>query len=652
MQDLRAGDRVEVEGVSRPSDFMSDVVEAKIRVLSEGGLPAARRASAQELASGTLDCQRVEVEGVVRSAEIEEGGWMLDVTAGPVQFKAFIPHVASPQLDLVDARIRIRGDCAGFYNHRDQFIALEILVPSLADISIVEQAPRSSFTLPVTFSRSIMHAGPNRAFLHRVRVQGVVTLQRPGRSLFIRDTDIGLLVKTRQRTTLQVGDRVDVAGFPALDAYAPVLEGAIFQRLGAGSAPAAIPVTAKQAADGSHDADLIQIRARLVDVSVRPGQQSLVLEAGKINFRAEIEVAGRSSRLAEPGSLLRLTGICAVRVDENRVPDGFVLLLRSPQDVVVLERPSWWTTKHAGLVVEGTGAAVLLVLGWVAALRRRVRRQTGIIRRRLESEAKLQQRFEYVVHATNDAVWDVDLTTNIVWRGERFYTGFGFAPGEVEPTMAWWVEHMHPDDRDRVRQVLNAAVEAGDEHCSCEYRFRKGDGSYAFVYDRAYILRDGTGKPQRMIGATMDISALKRTEEALRESQDRFTAFMDHSPAFAYLKDASGRYLYANQPFEKLLQVTVEGKTAFDWMSGEEAAEYREHDLGVLKTGQPAEFIEHIPSPDGTRRDLLVFKFPVETAGQRFLSRGRGGGYHRAEACRGRVTEGEGGRGSGEPHQE
>lgn len=52
----------------------------------------------------------------------------------------------------------------------------------------------------------------------------------------------------------------------------------------------------------------------------------------------------------------------------------------------------------------------------------------------------------------------------------------------------------------------------------------------------------------------MDISTLKRTEEALREAQDRFTAFMDHSPTFAFLKDSSGRYVYVNRPFEVVLE--------------------------------------------------------------------------------------------------
>jgi PAS domain S-box-containing protein len=619
ISELHPGQRVEVVGVSEPSDFMTDVVHAKIRVLSEGRLPKARKVTAEVLASGVRDSERVEVEGVVRSSGAERGGWMLDVTAGAVQFKAFIPRVTSSPVDLVDSRIRIRGDCGGFYNHRDQFIALEVLVPSFEDISIVGPSPRSSFTLPVISTKSVMRTAPNRAFLHRVRVQGVVTMQHLGRSLFLWDGETGLFVKTRQKTALQVGDRVDVAGFPALDAYAPVLEDAVFQPLGAGLCPRPIPVTAEQAMDGSYDADLIQIRARLVDVSVRKAQQFLVLQAGRINFEAEIDTAGQHTRVADPGSELQLTGICSVQVDENRLPNGFLLLPRSADDIVVLERPSWWTTGHAVLSLEGTAVVVLLVLGWVAALRRRVRRQTEMIRRRLESEGHLQQRFEYVARATNDAVWDVDLRTNAVWHGEHFYTLFGYMPDQVQLTFEWWMEQVHPDDRDQVLRVMNAAVEVGDEHWACDYRFRRCDGSYAFVYDRAYILRDDSAKPLRMIGAMMDITTLKRTEKALREAQNQFTAFMDHSPTFAFLKDGSGRYVYVNRPFESFLDVTIEGKTAFDWMSAESAAEYREHDLSVLTTGKAGEFIEHIRTPAGAERDLLVFKFPVETAGKRFL---------------------------------
>jgi two-component system, sensor histidine kinase and response regulator len=67
------------------------------------------------------------------------------------------------------------------------------------------------------------------------------------------------------------------------------------------------------------------------------------------------------------------------------------------------------------------------------------------------------------------------------------------------------------------------------------------------------------------------------------------------------------------------LSASIEGKTAFDWMPAEAAKENREHDLSVLSTGKTTEFVETILTPDGTRREMLILKFPVESTGQRLL---------------------------------
>jgi len=618
---LRPGQYVEVEGVSKATDVSVDVIQARIRVLSDRRLPAPVRVSAEELISGAYDCRRIEVDGVVRTATAYEGGLMLDITAGAVQFKAYVPATSIVPPGLVDAQVRIRGTCGGFYNARDQFIALEVLVPSPADIRIVEPASGDHFNAPVRTIRSIMRASGNGAFQHRVRVEGVVTLQRLGRSLFIRDETVGLLVKTAQVTALHIGDRVDAVGFPAMGEYGPILQDAVFRKIGTGSPPAPKTVTAEEAIAGAFDAELIRMTARLVETSLRAGRQVLVLQAGKINLGAEIDVApgGRARSSLENGSLLQITGICSTQVDENRNPNGFLLLLRSPDDVVVLKRPPWWTPRHAAGLLGSTGVAILVVLGWVAALRRRVSRQTEIIRRRLESEAVLEQRFEYVARATNDAIWDRNLINNHGWWGEGFYKLFGYRPGEVQPDNDWWVEQIHPQDRDRVLYGINAAVESGEKHWSAEYRYRRADGSYASVFDRGYVLRDPWGKPTRMIGAMMDISALKRTERALRESQERFTAFMDNSPIYAYVKDEGGRYVYANRPLNIAMKTSVVGKTSLDFLAAETAGPYREHDLAVLSSGRADELIEAIPLPDGTVRDWLIFKFPMEASGKRLL---------------------------------
>jgi PAS domain S-box-containing protein len=618
---LRAGQVVDIQGVTRGTNWSPDVQDAQIRVLSEGPLPAPRIVSAEELASGKLDSWRIEVEGIVVAADPYQGGVKLEIAAGAARFQAFVPNVASAPANLVDARVRIRGICGGFYNSRSQFIALEVLVPSFADIAIIEPPQANNFALPVIRVSSILQPAFERGSIHQVRIQGVVTLQRPGSLLFVRDQALGILVKTKQMTTVNIGDRVDVVGFPALGQYGPILEHATFRCIGAGTPVSPAAVSAEQALEGSYDAELIQTTGRLIDVSHRQHLEVLLLQSGGSSFAANIlEPAGRHAFPdIKPGSLLQLTGICSVEVDENQYPSGFDVLLRSPQDVVVLEYPSWWTARHTRMVLVFTIGPILAVLAWVVALRRRVHQQTETIRRRLESEAALQERFEYAQRATNDVLWDWNLSTNEVWRGESLYSTFGYAPDQVENTIVWWLDHVHPDDRDRVAASQRAAIQDGGDTVSCEYRFRKFDGSYASVYDRAYALRDRNGKPQRVIGALMDFSVLKLTEQALQEAQVRFSAFMDNSPTYAFMKDLDGRYVYTNKRLDAMLSPGIRGLTAFDWLPAETAKLYSEYDQQVLTTGKTGQFVQIMPTPDGTQRDVLFLKFPVEAFGQRYL---------------------------------
>ena len=97
---------------------------------------------------------------------------------------------------------------------------------------------------------------------------------------------------------------------------------------------------------------------------------------------------------------------------------------------------------------------------------------------------------------------------------------------------------------------------------------------------------------------------------------------MDNSPSVAFMKDAEGRYVYVNKPFEELFGRKLSflrGKTCFDWLSDNFARETHEHDLNVIVTGEPQEIIEIVPSPSGPRH-ILVIKFPVtDSAGKRFV---------------------------------
>ena len=89
----------------------------------------------------------------------------------------------------------------------------------------------------------------------------------------------------------------------------------------------------------------------------------------------------------------------------------------------------------------------------------------------------------------------------------------GTRQDEVGADLDWWIEHTHPDDRARVCADVAASCTGKSRQYSVEYRFRRGDDTYADVFDRGFVMVDGDGKPVRMVGSLMDISERRRAEE-------------------------------------------------------------------------------------------------------------------------------------------
>src|SRR5207245_4562047 len=95
-----------------------------------------------------------------------------------------------------------------------------------------------------------------------------------------------------------------------------------------------------------------------------------------------------------------------------------------------------------------------------------------------------EERFRTLAKATNDAVWDWDLGTNKVWWNEGVLTLFGYAIEHNEADPAWWLERVHPDDRQAAESFFFGVVRGRAHSWVDEYRFRCHDGSDRDVYDR------------------------------------------------------------------------------------------------------------------------------------------------------------------------
>ena len=217
------------------------------------------------------------------------------------------------------------------------------------------------------------------------------------------------------------------------------------------------------------------------------------------------------------------------------------------------------------------------------------------------------ERFELAGRATSDVIWDWDIKAETLWWGEGFETVFQYGRDEVERTLESWTSRIHPDECKAVIDGIHRAIDEGETAWSADYRFRRADGTYADVYDRAYIMRDERGDASRMVGAMTDISQRKRAEEGLRRERALLRTIIDALPDYIYVKDREGRYQLANTAWYRARRVQPDelpGKTVFDIFPASVAQRLHEQDEFVLRHGGPV--LEHeqpilLLSDDGVR---------------------------------------------------
>ncbi len=171
----------------------------------------------------------------------------------------------------------------------------------------------------------------------------------------------------------------------------------------------------------------------------------------------------------------------------------------------------------------------------------------AIQRQRSEKSAKESElRYRLVGDAANDAIWDWDLVTNGVTWNEGVRTRFGYTEEQVNPDASWWVENIHPDDRERVTHGIHSVIDGERERWTAEYRFRRADGTYSEVFDRGRVVRDDAGKPVRMVGSMLDLTERKLVEQERADAQRMFYDLVERCPFGIYIVDSDFRIASLN----------------------------------------------------------------------------------------------------------
>ena len=156
---------------------------------------------------------------------------------------------------------------------------------------------------------------------------------------------------------------------------------------------------------------------------------------------------------------------------------------------------------------------------------------------------------------------------------------------------------------------------AGESWSSTELRRRRKDGTEIIISAASAPLRNADGDIVGMTSIASDVTDQKRVEDALRESEARFTAFMNNSQALAFMKDDSGRYVYVNESWEAVAGRPVDeiiGLTDFDLYPREVAEAYRAADDVVRESSEPLQQLEPLTTAAGDERTVLTLKFPFE----------------------------------------
>ncbi|HQO26675.1 MAG TPA: PAS domain S-box protein [Acidobacteriota bacterium] len=169
---------------------------------------------------------------------------------------------------------------------------------------------------------------------------------------------------------------------------------------------------------------------------------------------------------------------------------------------------------------------------------------------RKQAEAALresEERWQFALEGSGDAVWDWDLRAGRMFRSRRWEEMLGIPAGANSQAPEEWQRRVHPDDLLRAQRELDLTLSGDKAQYVAEYRLQHADGRHRWILDRGKVtLRGPDGAPWRMVGTMSDITERREAEADLAESRQRFSQFMGQIPAAVFIKDTDNHLLYVN----------------------------------------------------------------------------------------------------------
>jgi len=402
---LLPGDRVLVQGHTRDS-FRTDVISESVKVLHHGELPKPVPADFDQMISAQLDCMRVTVRAVVRSADmvVDQGRYDLYMhllmDGGNIDATVVAVSTVQPS-QLLDAQVELTGVVAGKFDSKNQLTGILLEIPTLADVKILKHADVPPEALPITPMDEVLNGYHVLDQTRRVRVRGTITYFEPGSAIVLQSGTKSLWINTQSEMSHRIGALADVTGFPNASGGSLTMSlGQIWDsEVQAPITP--LPVTEGDLAAGTHEFELVSAEGRVLTSVRQAAQDEYVLVSGGHVFSAvyhHVDAADGFQlppmKLIPTGSLVRVTGISMVTYGSNpfQGPVSFRLLMRSFDDIAVVAKPPLLNVRNLTWLVALLVLVVFMIgfRQWV--LERKVHRQTLALAGRIEAKAALERR--------------------------------------------------------------------------------------------------------------------------------------------------------------------------------------------------------------------------------------------------------------------
>ncbi len=369
----KLGTFLSVEGLLVRGDFAPAITGASYEAQGGVSLPRARAATGGGLLNGAYSCERVIVDGWIRSAKkVTATTLSAVVSSGSARITIRISDAAKLDPDdLVASKIYLHGVATPVKARGGtrQLVDVQVLAPDPTHLSVREREAKNPWPDPVVPLASAFSYRPGQTRGDRIHVAGQVIYQS-AEILYLNDGTAGMAVRGSGFQQFRNGDRVEAVGFMDIEMFIPVLSDAVVIKA---KQPATNPILPRSRnfgdlLDGLQHADHVSVAGELIDRMETPGkggESTLVyaLRTPEGVFLAEIELPGGKKTAAldyEIGSMLEVAGVCLVATDMAGTPTSFKILIPEAGQIRLLAPASFFTVRR--LLVMLSAALGILAL--------------------------------------------------------------------------------------------------------------------------------------------------------------------------------------------------------------------------------------------------------------------------------------------------